>query len=493
VNISESVKPVKRPEKILQYGEGNFLRAFVDWMIDILNEKTDFNGNVVVVQPLEKGVADMINAQNGLYTTVLRGVQDGKPVEEFRAVTSVSRCVNPYTQFDEYLRLAENPDIRFVVSNTTEAGIAYNAADRLDDRPQRSFPGKVTAFLYKRFECFHGALDKTLVFIPCELIDKNGGALKAIALRYAKEWNLGEPFIAWLEACDFCNSLVDRVVPGYPKEEAEALWKKLGYVDNLIDMAEIFHLWVIETKRDYSEELPFDKAGLNVVWTGDMSFYRTRKVRILNGAHTMTVPAAFLFGLDAVEECCKDPLVSTYMRKGIFEEIIPSMEGSEAELIRYANDTLERFANPYIRHLLLSITLNSVSKFKTRCLPSIKAYIQKKGKPPKILTFSLAALIAFYNGTLASGEMTGSRKAGEAYPIKDNEEELKRFAAIYKENGAFNALAANARNIAHAALSFADWWGEDLSAIPELEDAVSAHLEGIWKNGMRAELEKVAA
>ncbi|MDR0706474.1 MAG: tagaturonate reductase [Treponema sp.] len=493
MNMNESVKPVKRPEKILQYGEGNFLRAFVDWMIDILNEKTDFNGNVVVAQPLEKGMADMINAQNGLYTTVLRGVQDGKTVEEFRAITSISRCVNPYSQFDEYLKLAENPDLRFVVSNTTEAGIAYNAADRLDDRPQRSFPGKVTAFLYKRFECFHGALDKTLAFIPCELIDKNGDALKALVLRYAKEWKLGEPFIAWLEACGFCNSLVDRVVPGYPKEEAEALWKKLGYVDNLIDMAEIFHLWVIETQRDYSAELPFDRAGLNVMWTTDMSFYRTRKVRILNGAHTMTVPAAFLCGLDTVEECCKDPLVSTYMKKGIFEEIIPSMEGSETELIRYANDVLERFANPYIRHLSLSITLNSISKFRTRCLPSLKAYIQKKGKPPKILTFSLAALIAFYNGTLVNGEMTGSRKAGETYPIKDNEEELKRFAAIYKENSAAGGLASNTRSIAHAALSFAGWWGEDLSAIPELEDAVAAHLEGIWKNGVRAELEKVAA
>lgn len=497
VNISESIARVNRPEKILQYGEGNFLRAFVDWMIDILNEKNDFNGNVVVVQPLEKGMGDVVNAQNGLYTTVLRGVQDGKTVEEFRSITSVSRCVNPYSQFDEYLKLAENPALRFVISNTTEAGIAYNAADRLEDRPHRSFPGKVTAFLYRRFEYFHGASDKTLVFIPCELIEKNGDALKDIVKRYANEWHLGADFIKWLEACDFCNSLVDRVVPGYPSEEADALWKKLGYTDNLLDVAEIFHLWVIETKHAYNTELPFDKAGLNVIWTDDMSFYRTRKVRILNGAHTMTVPAAFLSGLDTVEECCKDPLILTYLKKGIFEEIIPSMDGSEAELTRYAHDVLERFANPYIRHLLLSISLNSISKFKTRNLPSLKAYVQKRGTLPKIITFSLAALIAFYNGRLLNGEMTGSRtksrNAQEAYPIKDNEEELKRFASLYKENGAANAPALNARNIAHAVLSSTDWWGEDLSAIPRLEDKITAHLECIWRNGMRTEIEKVTA
>ncbi|GHU87165.1 altronate oxidoreductase [Spirochaetia bacterium] len=488
--INEAVKTVKRPERILQYGEGNFLRAFVDWQVDILNEKTGFNGNVVVVQPLERGMADAINNQQGLYTTVLRGVQDGKTVEEFRTVNSISRCLNVYAQFDEYLKCAENPDLRFVFSNTTEAGIAYNGDDKLSDKPQRSFPGKVCAFLYRRFEHFHGDPSKSLIFIPCELIDKNGDKLREIVERYAAEWKLGADFIKWLGACGFCNSLVDRIVPGYPKEEAEAICQKIGYTDNLLDAAEIFLLWVIESKKDYSAELPFAKAGINVIWTDDMSFYRTRKVRILNGAHTSSVIAAFLYGLDTVEECIKDKLIYALMRKCIFDEIIPSMDGDTAALTQYANDVLERFANPYIRHLILSITLNSVSKFKTRVLPSITSYLKKKGAVPPALSFSLAALIAFYNGRdLANGELKGSRK-GEAYPIKDDEDVLKRFAALYAEAGDSVDPAA-AQKIVHTVLGYADWWGEDLIKYPELEAAVSGHLAAIRKSGIAAVIGEV--
>ncbi|MDR2743151.1 MAG: tagaturonate reductase [Treponema sp.] len=484
--ITEELKPVPRPEKILQFGEGNFLRAFVDWQIDIVNGKTDFNGNVVLVQPLEQGMGDVINAQHGLYTTVLRGVQNGRTVEDFRPVTSVSRCLNPYSQFDEYLRCAENLDLRFVVSNTTEAGIAYNAGDRLSDRPQRSFPGKAAAFLLRRFEHFRGDPSKGLVFIPCELIDKNGGKLKEIVERYAREWNLGDDFLAWLGSCDFCNSLVDRIVPGYPKEEAPSICEKLGYEDNLLVAAEIFHLWVIESEKDHGGELPLVQAGLNVVWTKDMSFYRTRKVRILNGAHTSGVLAAYLYGLDTVEQCIKDPLIVKMMRQAIFEEIIPSMEGDAAELIQYANDVLERFANPYIKHLLLSIALNSVSKFKTRVLPSLTGYIAKIGKPPAALSFSLAALIAFYQGANPAGrEMTGNRN-GAAYTIQDDEEVLKRFAALYSGT---EGDGERARKITRAVLGSLDWWGEDLRAYPGLEDAVSAGLAAIWSSGIKSAIE----
>jgi tagaturonate reductase len=445
-------------------------------------------------------MADVINSQQGLYTTVLRGVQDGKTVEEFRAINSVSRCLNVYTQFEEYFTCAENPDLRFVFSNTTEAGIAYGAGDKLSDTPQRSFPGKVTAFLYHRYEHFHGDPGKVLVFIPCELIDKNGDKLREIVEQYAAEWNLGGGFSAWLGSCGFCNSLVDRIVPGYPKEEAETICKKLGYTDNLLDAAEIFLLWVIESKserssivpkvRDYSAELPFAQAGIDVIWTEDMSFYRTRKVRILNGAHTSGVLAAFLYGLNTVEECIKDPLISAMMKKGIFEEIIPSMAGDTAALTQYANDVLERFANPYIKHLLLSITLNSVSKFKTRVLPSITGYIARKGRAPEVLSFSLAALIAFYNGTdLADGELKGSRR-GEAYPIRDDESVLRRFAALYAEAGNLADSGAAAK-ITHAVLASADWWGEDLCAVPGLEAAVSGYLAAIGKSGVQAVIEHI--
>jgi tagaturonate reductase len=488
-NITEELKPVPRPEKVLQFGEGNFLRAFVDWQIDIANEKTDFNGNVALVQPLEQGMGDVINAQKGLYTTVLRGVQNGKTVEEFRPVTSVSRCLNPYSQFDEYLRCAENPDLRFVVSNTTEAGIAYNAGDRLSDRPQSSFPGKAAAFLFRRFEHFQGDPSKALVFIPCELIDKNGDKLKEIVERYAREWNLGDAFLAWLESCDFCNSLVDRIVPGYPREEAAAICEKIGYEDKLLVAAEIFHLWVIESKKDHRGEFPLAQAGLNVIWTEDMSFYRTRKVRILNGAHTSGVLAAYLYGLDTVEQCIKDPLIIKMMKRIIFEEIIPSMEGSAAELTQYAEDVLERFANPYIKHLILSIALNSVSKFKTRILPSLTGYIAKTGKPPAALSFSLAALIAFYQGVNPAGrELTGSRN-GAAYTIQDDEEVVKRFAALYDETN--GDAAEKARKIARAVLSSSDWWGEDLCVYPGLEGAVSAYLAAIWSSGVKGVIEEL--
>ncbi len=494
-SIQEMQQPVIRKEKILQFGEGNFLRAFVDWMVDITNQKTVFNGNVVLVQPLERGLGEMINSQNGLYTTVLRGVQDGKTVEDLRLVNSVSRCVNPYTQHAEYLKCAENPDLRFIISNTTEAGIAYSAGDKFDDAPQSSFPGKVTAFLLHRFRHFKGDASRGLVFIPCELIDKNGDKLRETVLRYADEWKLGADFITWVtDSCDFCNSLVDRIVPGYPKEEAEALCAKAGYKDNLLDAAEIFHLWVIETKNDYRKEFPLTEAGLNVIWTDDMSFYRTRKVRILNGAHTMTVPAGFLYGLDTVEECIKDDLVFSFMKKGIFEEIIPSMDGDTDALKKYAADVLERFANPYIRHLLLSITLNSVSKFKTRDLPSLTGYIKKTRKIPAALAFSLASLIAFYEGTvITNGELTGNRN-GKPYPIKDDLAVLERFASLYKQGGKTSVEAeckTNADRIAKAVLSDTSWWGEDLMQYTGLQDVVSASLASIWTKGMKVSLEAV--
>ncbi|MGH0054581.1 MAG: tagaturonate reductase [Sphaerochaetaceae bacterium] len=470
-SIRETACKVARKEKVLQFGEGNFLRAFVDWMIDILNEKTDFNGNVVIVQPLEKGLCDMITDQQGLYTTVLRGVQGGKTVEEYRTITSVSRCLNPYreTDYQAYLKLAESEDLRFIISNTTEAGIAYSEGNSLNDTPQAAFPAKICAFLYKRYLTFNGALDKGIIIIPVELIDKNGDNLKRIVKQYAQEWSLEEAFFTWLdEACDFCNSLVDRIVPGYPRAEAEALCEKLGYQDNLLDAAEIFHLWVIECHKQFHEdELPFNKAGLNVIWTDDMSFYRTRKVRILNGAHTMSVLAAYQAGHTTVQDCIADKqLLYPFMHGGIFEEIIPSMEGSKDELEAYAADVLERFENPYNPHQLLSISLNSVSKFKTRNLPSLLGYIQKQGSLPKRMVFALSALISFYEGTEYEGSALKGTRNGETYLIQDNKDILEVFASLYREGG---SAEVKAKRISRAILSNKNWWGEDLSAIEGLQ------------------------
>ena len=483
--IQETVVKKERPIKVLQFGEGNFLRAFVDWIIDQLNEKSTFNGDVLMVQPLLNGMGNMINDQNGLYTTVLRGVQQGKPVEEFRKITSVRGCLNPYTEHEKYIAQAKNPDLRFIISNTTEAGIAYHEGDKLEDKPQTSFPGKVCAFLYERYKAFDGAENKGIIFIPCELIDKNGDNLKRIVLQYAHEWNLPEEFIAWVEnACDFCNSLVDRIVPGYPRAEADELCARLGYKDNLLDAAEIFLLWVIECHgKTHQDELPTDKAGVNVIWTDDMSFYRTRKVRILNGAHTMTVLAAYLAGLNTVEECIKSDLVFPMMKRGLFEEIIPSMDGDKKQLEEYAHDVLERFANPYIVHLVLSISLNSVSKFKTRDLPSLVGYIEKKHEIPSVLTFSLASLIAFYNGKLNADKtaLVGNRN-GEEYLIKDSPEVLAFFDKLYSDS--YNCNNCKAKAIAHAVLSNTDWWGQDLTLLEGLEEKVAGYLRTIYNDGM---------
>lgn len=490
-NITDMISKKDRPVKVLQYGEGNFLRAFVDWMVDILNEKTDFNGSIVMVQPLERGMGDMINAQDGAYTTVLRGYEDGEEKCITRAITSVKECINPYMDYEKYMALAELESLRFVFSNTTEAGICYEEGVKADEKPQKNFPAKVASFLYKRYASFKGDRSKGLVFIPCELIDKNGAMLEKHVLHYAEEWNLGKDFIAWVkESCDFCSSLVDRIVPGYPRAEKEMLEEKLGYTDNLLDAAELFHFWAIEyTKRSYEDELPLKKAGLNVVWTDDMSFYRTRKVRILNGAHTMTVLAAHKAGLDTVKECIDDKDIYAFMQKGLFEEIIPSMDGDKELLVKYAGDVLERFRNPYIVHLLISISLNSVSKFKTRDLPSLKGYQEKTGRLPEALCFSLSSLIAFYEGTeIREGALIGKR-GEEEYQIKDSPEVLEIFKNLYSTS--YANLKEKAEKIASAVLSKEGWFGEDLRKIPGLEEKIAGNLENIWSLGVREAMKKV--
>jgi tagaturonate reductase len=487
-SILDVKKPVDRPVKVLQYGEGNFLRAFVDWHFDILNEKTDFDGNIVIVQPLAHGMGEMINQQKGLYTTVLRGMQNEKPTVETRIITSVKECINPYdkVEYAHYMEYADLDTLRFVISNTTEAGISYVAGCNLSDEPPASFPAKVCQFLYRRWQHFRGDATKGLVFIPCELIEANGDNLKRIILQYAAEWKLEQHFIDWVEeACDFCCTLVDRIVPGYPKLEAKEICEQLGYTDNLLDSAELFHLWVIECHKEghsYEQELPFNKAGLDVVWTDDQSFYRTRKVRILNGTHTMFVPAGFLYGHDTVRECIEDPVMIKFIKEGLFHEIIPSMNGDSTMLTHYAENVLERFDNPFVCHMLLSITLNSTSKFKTRDLPSVLGYEQKLGKAPKVLSFSIAALISFYKGKgIHDRKMTGNRN-GVLYEIQDDETALHFFEELHGKTN-------NPRELAHETLAHSAFWGQDISALTGLEDAVTLSLTNIQHNGMKKAIE----
>ena len=383
--ITEKFDTVKRAERIIQFGEGGFLRGFVDWMLQKANESGKFCGNAVIVQPIEKGMCDTLTAQDCLYTHIIRGAEG----VEKTVVNSVSRCVKPYENYSEYLALAKNPDFRFVFSNTTESGIAYSEGDKLTDTPPKSFPAKVCALLFERFKL---GLDG-FVFIPCELIDKNGDTLKKIVLRYAEEWGLGDTFINWINGKNyFCNSLVDRIVTGYPRDEKI----DLGYTDNMLDTSEYFHLWVIEGDKSLSKELPFAELGLNVIWTDDLSNYRTRKVRILNGAHTSTVPYAMLRGYNTVKSCVDSSEISEYMKKCVYEEIIPTLDLPREELTEYADNVFIRFSNPYIKHYLSSIALNCADKFKVRVMPSIVEYKKRFGKYPETLMTAFDALCEFY-------------------------------------------------------------------------------------------------
>lgn len=402
------------PERVLQFGEGNFLRAFVDYFIDMMNEKAGFHSKVVLCQPIAPGLADMINEQEGLYTLFLRGFENGKKVNDKRVISCVSRCLNPYQDYDAVLACAENPDLRFIACNTTEAGITYDPACSFTDVPADSYPGKLTQFLYKRFETFGKEAGKGFVILSCELIDNNGKELEKCVLQYADQWKLGEEFVTWIKQENiFCSTLVDRIVTGYPRNEAASICEELGYQDNIIDTGEIFGFWVIEGPESLKEELPFEKAGLPVLITDDHKPYKQRKVRILNGAHTSFVLGAYLAGQDIVRDCMEDEVICGFMNKTIYDEIIPTLTLPKEELKSFAASVTERFKNPFIDHALLSISLNSTSKWKARVMPSLKGYIANTGKLPECITASFAFYIAFYRGKqLTEDGLIAARPAG---------------------------------------------------------------------------------
>ena len=372
--------------QFVQFGEGGFLRGFVDWMIHKMNTAGLLDAKVTVVQPIPQGMGDLLNEQNGVYTHIIRGAEG----VEISKIDVIDRCINPFEDYDAYLKLAENPDLRFVVSNTTEAGIVFTDTDTMANTPNVSFPAKLTLFLLHRYQ----ANLPGLIMLPCELIDRNGDNLKKAILQYCDLWGLDGGFIHWIEEENvFCNTLVDRINTGYPKDEKI----ELDYEDKLINTSEFFHLWVIETDCDLEKELPFSKAGLNVIITKDgLERYRTRKVRLLNGAHTSMVPHALLSGLETVKDCMDDDAMCSFIHACLFEEIIPTLDLPKDELVSYANDVLTRFSNPYIKHYLASISLNSISKFKVRVLPSILEYKKRFGTYPKHLIYGFARLLEFY-------------------------------------------------------------------------------------------------
>ncbi len=476
---------VERPVKVLQFGEGNFLRAFVDYMIDIANEQGKFNGDIVLVKPIEFGNLDRFHEQECQYTVQLRGIVDGEAKRINRVVTSVADAVDAYGEYEKYAAYAKLDTLRYIVSNTTEAGIVYDETDRIEFNPPKTYPGKLTKFLYERYKHFNGAADKGLVMLPVELIDDNGIHLKECVLKFAKLWNLEDGFAAWLnDACVFTSTLVDRIVTGYPRDEAEELCKEFGYQDNLIVTGEPFALWVIESAKDISKEFPLPDAGLPVIFTDNQKPYKQRKVRILNGAHTSFVLASYLCGNDIVLESMNDELILKYIKATIFDEVIPTLTLPKQDLVDFAEAVLTRFNNPYVKHAHLSISLNSVSKWRARCMPSFLEYIEKEGKLPAHLTFSLAALMAFYTGTEIRDKALIGHRDGQEYNIMDDADVLEFFAANSSKEPA---------EYAHAVLSNENFWGQDLTKLAGVEGAVTNYISDIRSMGMRKTMEKYFA
>ncbi len=474
--IQQAVKQSDLPIRILQFGEGNFLRAFVDQMVDEANQKTFFNGSIVIVKPRAGGDLSLFEKQNSLFTVYRRGKESGKLVLMPQAVSCVKKVLHCYDNYEEYMALAELPSLEFIISNTTEAGIVFSSNDTFDMRPPVSFPAKVAQWLYRRFTYFSGDPEKGIIFLPTELIENNGGELKSCILRYGELWELGADFLHWVEeACTFCSTLVDRIVTGYPQDDS-VCFQELGYEDALLDVAEPFGFWAIEKKGNVAERFPLDKAGLPVLFTSDITPYRERKVRVLNGAHTGTAMAGYLAGVDTVGECMEDGIIRRYMEKLVQTELAPTVPLPREEVDSFVKSTFERFENPYLHHSLLSIALNSVSKWRARLLPSLKDYMRKAGVLPLCVVFSFAALLQFYSGK-------GSRMQGENKKAIRDEDFVLAFFDAHAED--------SSHKLAHAAASEISFWGEDLSCLPGFADMAGNWLAVIRKEGMRCAMEKL--
>lgn len=468
------------PEKVLQFGEGNFLRAFVDYWFDMSNEKAGWNGKCVLVQPIAPGLAPLINEQDGLYTLYLRGRQNGEKVDAKRVISSVSRCLNPYEKedYDKMMAVAVSDDLEYIVSNTTEAGIVYDPACQKDDCPPSSFPAKLAQVLYARWQAGKGPL----VILSCELIDNNGKELEKCVGQYADQWALEDGFRTYLSDCTFCSTLVDRIVPGRIKDadEVARLEAENGYHDELIDVGEIFGVWNIEGPDWLADKLPFQKAGLNCIVVPDVTPYKKRKVRILNGAHTGFVLGAYLAGFDIVRDCMHDETVRGFMNKMLHDEVIPTLPLDKKDLTDFASAVEDRFNNPFVDHELMSISLNSTSKWRARNLPSFLEYIEKTGELPPCLTVSFAAYIAFFSNDvqqLTDEGLVCKRPKGNEYVCADDRWALEFYYA-HKDD--------TAEDLVHAVMTNEQMWGQDLTKIAGFEAAVVQNLELIREQGAKA-------
>ena len=464
------------PEKVLQFGEGNFLRAFVDDFIDIANEKAAFNGKVALVQPIAQGLTELINKQEGLYTLYLRGSEKGIKVDDKRVISAVSRCINPYGEWDKVLELSKSDDLEIIVSNTTEAGIVHDTESAFDQTPPVSFPAKLTRLLYERFT----AGKPGIVMLSCELIDNNGKELLKCVNQYIDDWKLSEDFRAWVnEQNIFCSTLVDRIVPGRIRDpkEVEALAAANGYDDPLTDVGEVFGIWVIEGPDGLEDRLPFKKAGVPVIVVPDVTPYKKRKVRILNGAHTGFVLGAYLAGFDIVRDCMHDDTILGYMNQMLYDEVIPTLPLDKKDLEDFARAVQDRFNNPFVNHELMSISLNSTSKWRARNMPTFLDYVKEKGELPPCLTTSFAAYVAFYSNDIQELNDKGlvcRRPKGNEYTVSDDRWVLEFYYAHRNDSP---------EELIHAVMTNKEMWGQDLTEVPGFEQEAVRILKQIREEG----------
>ncbi len=462
----------ERPIKIMQFGEGNFLRAFIEWIIQNLNDKGAINSSVAVVQPMPFGRIKELSEQDGLYTLRLEGIDKGKTVKSSQVIDVIGDCINPFTDYERFLSYAKSQDLQVIISNTTEAGIAVDPTDTDFSQCPKSYPGKLLALLKARYDYFDGDMTKGLAIVPCELIDNNGDELYRCLTELAEINHMDKKFIEWMQKANhFTSTLVDRIVPGYPRNEIEQIQKETGYIDNNVVKGEIFHLWVLRKEPVVQKYLPADSTGLNVIFADDIKPYKQRKVKILNGSHTAMVPVAYLCGIDTVGEAVNDPVIGKYVHDFIFDEVNPTIDLPQKEMIDFANSVIERYKNPFIRHELMSIALNSTTKFRTRLLPTLEDYIRIKGALPKHLLFSFAAIVEFHKGV----------RGEEKIALKDDPHYLEHWAKLWAEfDGDYTKLAK-------AALSWTEAWEVDMNTLhPDITATVAEYLEDMDKNGMKS-------
>ncbi len=470
------------PEKVLQFGTGILLRGLPDYFIDKANRKGIFNGRVVVVKSTSKGDASFFDKQNGLYTLCIRGLENGKRVEENILNSSISRVLHAYSEWEKILKCAHKQGLQVIISNTTEVGINLVNED-IFSGPPASYPGKLLAFLFERFKAFNGREDTGLVIIPTELIPNNGKKLESIVLELAHLNGLENTFIEWLKRCNyFCNSLVDRIVTGTPEEKIKnEIENELGYADNLLTICEVYRLWAIEGNDHIKKILSFAEADEGMIIAPDIVLYRELKLRLLNATHTMSCGIAFLAGISTVKDAMHDEVMATYITTIMQHEIGPSIpyEIADETVQVYIENVLDRFRNPHINHYWKNITLNYSSKIKLRCVPLLVNHYKKNITVPELLALGFAAYIYFMKAVHQNGNEFFGEYNGQRYLIED--EMAGKFYNMWENSPTDKVIKE--------VLKDTSLWEQDLTILPGFQQSVTEKLNIIIANGMRTILE----